>query len=167
MRGTPFTSDITGGPLGVTRTLSPSACTFTMPMEQRGGSAHCVYGAKTQPNGGGPGGRGGVTVTRLGEDSAEGFAKAYASLGSQRSVLGPQYFPKSFSAAWAAPVPRSSVAAPARSILRMRGTQKLSGQSSKICSSLPCAPSRGRVSERCELQRSKVDVVQIWHRRLP
>jgi hypothetical protein len=42
MRGTPFTSDITGGPLGTVRTLSPSACTFTIPMEQRGGSAHCV-----------------------------------------------------------------------------------------------------------------------------
>src|SRR5947199_97618 len=27
MSGTPFTNDITGYPLGVTRTLSPSACT--------------------------------------------------------------------------------------------------------------------------------------------
>jgi hypothetical protein len=34
--------DITGGPSGAMRTLSPSAGTFTTPMEQRGGSPHCV-----------------------------------------------------------------------------------------------------------------------------
>src|SRR5262245_39197307 len=44
IRGTPFTSDITAGPLGATRTLSPSAGTFTTPVEQRGGSAQLVYG---------------------------------------------------------------------------------------------------------------------------
>src|SRR5262249_60992772 len=44
MSGVPLTSDITGGPFGATRTLSPSAGTFTTPMEQRGGSAHIVYG---------------------------------------------------------------------------------------------------------------------------
>src|SRR5262245_137550 len=44
MSGVPLTSDITGGPLGTMRTLSPSACTFTTPMKQRGGSPHIVYG---------------------------------------------------------------------------------------------------------------------------
>ena len=42
MSGVPLTSDITGYPLGAVRTLSPSAGTFTTPVEQRGGSALIV-----------------------------------------------------------------------------------------------------------------------------
>jgi hypothetical protein len=53
MRGTPLTSDITGYPLGVARTLSPCACTFTIPMEQRGGSAQIVKAHRPNPMGAG------------------------------------------------------------------------------------------------------------------
>src|SRR6516225_7824019 len=42
MRGVPLTSDITGGPLGSTRTFSSSACAFTTPIELCGGFARCA-----------------------------------------------------------------------------------------------------------------------------
>jgi hypothetical protein len=49
MSGVPLTNDITGGPLGVTRTLSPSAGTFTTPMEQSPGA--CEAGGRIPTNG--------------------------------------------------------------------------------------------------------------------